>query len=132
MSLVKILQKPIKGKEPLIFLVNADAPTDEVFYSLSDKGRLSSKEVAVDYDAVRGYLDEQKIPYSAQGEISVNWILRLKNHEDIVELMQFLAQINGYAALEARVHSDEDDERIKEFKNKLVTYASKYKLKDKK
>jgi hypothetical protein len=127
MSLTRILQKTLTEKNTsLIFVANGDAPIDEIWYSLTDKGRLPSKEIQVDYNAVRGYLDEKGITYSNQGETSIDWVLKLKKHEDIVDLMQFLAKVNGYAALEARTHSDKDDEKIKEFKNQLVTYASKY------
>jgi hypothetical protein len=110
---------------------NDDLPIEQSWYALSDKGKIPSTEVEVDYDAIRGYLDEKGISYARHGEVSADWILKLENHDDILELMHFLTEVKGYAKLEEKDHSNEDDERIVEFKAKLVRYASKYKLKAK-
>jgi hypothetical protein len=128
MSLIKLLQKTDTKKRTFLFVGNDDLPIEEVWHSVSDKGKVPSTDFEMDYDALRGYLDEKGIPYAKHGEVSADWVFKLEAHDDILTLMHFLTEVKGYAQLEARAHSNEDDEKIAQFKARLVGYASKYKL----
>lgn len=136
MSLVKILQKPIKGKEPLIFVGDgnsSEATFMESWDSLTNYGDIKTADVKFDgvslYNAVRGFLDEKGIKYKAQVNVSTDYLLRLDNDGDKRTLMQFLAEVKKYDELEhspKSAHSGDEQQNLEELRARLTRYASKY------
>jgi len=136
MSLVKILQKPIKGKEPLIFVGDgnsSEATFMESWDSLTNYGDIKTTEIKFDrvslYNAVKGFLDENGISYKAQGKVSTDYLLRLDYDGDKRTLMQFLAEVKKYDKLEnssKSAHSQKEQQDLEELRKQLTRYASKY------
>jgi len=133
MSLVKILQKPITGKEPLIFVGDGDsseATFIESWDSLTNHGDIKTAEIKFDrvslYNAVRGFLEEKGISYKAQGKVSTDYLLRLDNDGDKRTLMQFLANVKQYDEIENKSHSQEEQQNLELLRKQLTKYASKY------
>jgi len=133
MSLVKILQKPITGKDkPLIFV--GDGNSSEITFieswdSLTNHGSLKTTEIKFDrvnlYNAVRGYLDAHGISYKSQGKVSTDFLLRLDEDKDIRTLIQLLADVKKYDLIEGRTHSGNEQRDLDIFRTQLERYASK-------
>ena len=78
------------------------------------------------YNAVRGYLDEKGLPYGQQGELPATAVMRLNDSNAIQGLDKLLEEAQNYAAIERRIHSKSDDEKLEEFRGNLINWASRY------
>lgn len=109
-----------------VFRTPARNPDAVKLLAALPKGREQDFSGVDFYNAVRGYLDEKGLPYGQQGELPVIAAMRLNDSNAISGLDKLLKDAQDYAVIDRRTHSKADDEKLDEFRENLVQWASRY------
>ena len=130
-SKISVLEKFLQTRgKSVVFVLNqgnADAKTGNAWDNLTDHGKLTARAYEFEgvdlYSALKGYLKQNKVPFSTHGELQDKYMIRVESEEGKKAVQTFVANVTNYREVEGRTYSVDDDTKRTQFRKLLEGLA---------